>query len=113
VSTRPLPGHTTNAAHTEHGLNGLQLRNPWAAGEENPWASADWNASWKRGVVTQAQWQSLCQRLSEAAKSWQLAVSQRTDWNEMAAAGALASAAHTAYHLGAIRQIIAASGPKS
>jgi hypothetical protein len=28
----------------------------------------------------------------------------------MAAAGALSSAAHTAYHLGAIRQILAAMG---
>ncbi len=113
VSTRPMLGKTTIAAHVDHVLYGLELLNRWAAGEENPWASADWNASWQRGVVTEQEWQSLCQRLSEAAKSWQLAVSQRTDWNEMAAAGALASAAHTAYHLGAIRQIIAASGPKS
>lgn len=33
-----------------------------------------------------------------------------TDWEDITAAGSLSSAAHTAYHLGAIRQIFAALG---
>jgi hypothetical protein len=47
-------------------------------------------------------------RLRSAAHQWQQAVPQRAEWDEVSAAGALASAAHTAYHLGAIRQILAA-----
>ena len=36
------------------------------------------------------------------------AAATRATWDDLSAAGALASAAHTAYHLGAIRQILAA-----
>ena len=37
-------------------------------------------------------------------------IAAHTDWNDITAPGALSSAAHTAYHLGAIRQILAAQG---
>jgi hypothetical protein len=89
-------------------LYGFTLMNRWAAGEENPWADADWNASWQRTTVSDEQWQSLRDRLREATASWRNVVQNRTDWNDITAAGALSSAAHTAYHLGAIRQILAA-----
>lgn len=108
ASSRPMPGQTTIAAHTDHVLYGLSLLNRWAAGEENPWASADWEASWRRGTVTAEQWQSLRDKLRSAAADWKRHVSERTAWEDLTACGALASAAHTAYHLGAIRQILAA-----
>jgi hypothetical protein len=107
ASKRPMAGRTTIAAHADHVHYGLTLLNRWAAGEENPWASADWNASWQHTVVTDDQWQSLRDNLRQQAEAWRTAVTQRTDWDDVAAAGALASAAHTAYHLGAIRQILA------
>ncbi len=108
ASTRPMPGQTTIAAHVDHVLYGLSLLNRWAQGEPNPWATADWNASWKRTTVDPPAWTNLCSRLRTAAADWQAAVASRTDWSDLTAAGALASAAHTAYHLGAIRQILAA-----
>jgi hypothetical protein len=80
------------------------------AGEPNPWAGADWNASWQRTTVTQEEWESLCQSLREAAHQWQESVVKHQEWNDLTASGALASVAHTAYHLGAIRQILAATG---
>jgi hypothetical protein len=104
-----MPGKTTIAAHIDHVLYGLTLLNRWAAGEANPWADADWDASWKRTRVTEEQWRTLRDTLRSAVKLWQQEVGQRTDWDLRAASGALASAAHTAYHLGAIRQIVAAS----
>jgi hypothetical protein len=107
VSSRPIPGKTTVAAHVDHVHYGLSLLNRWAAGEENPWKDADWSASWKRTVVSEEEWKALCQRLREAAANWKEAVENRGEWNELTATGALASAAHTAYHLGAIRQILA------
>jgi len=109
ASARPMPGKTTIAAHADHVHYGLSLLNRWAAGEANPWATADWNASWKRTAVTEAEWKALCQRLRDAATTWQTALIKRTEWDDLSAAGALASAAHTAYHLGAIRQILAAA----
>jgi hypothetical protein len=108
ASARPMPGKTTIAAHVDHVHYGLALLNRWAAGEENPWADADWNASWQRSRVTEEEWRSLRARLRDECEKWQKAVAARSDWDDIAAAGALASAAHTAYHLGAIRQILAA-----
>ena len=109
ASTRPMPGRTTIAAHVEHVLYGLQLLIRWAQGEENPWADADWEASWQRNSLTQEQWDRTRAALREASATWQKAVAARTVWDEISAAGAMASAAHTAYHLGAIRQILAAA----
>jgi hypothetical protein len=110
ASSRPMPGQTTIAAHADHVLFGLTLLNRWAAGEENPWAGADWNASWQRTRVDQRQWQDVRDALRREAEAWQRHVAARTDWSDIAAAGAISSCAHTAYHLGAIRQLIAAQG---
>src|SRR3954469_19177002 len=103
ASARPMPGKTTIAAHVDHVVYGLSLLNRWSAGEANPWADADWNASWQRGVVTADQWRKLRDSLRQQALMWQTVVAARADWDDIAAAGALASVAHTAYHLGAIR----------
>jgi hypothetical protein len=103
-----MPGKTTIAAHVDHVLYGLDLINRWAAGEPNPWADADWEASWRRTTVDDAQWRALRDRLRAAVQTWQRAVAARTDWDEISAAGAISTVAHTAYHLGAIRQILAA-----
>lgn len=110
ASLRPMPGKTTIAAHVDHVHYGLSLLNRWAAGEENPFATADWEASWKRGQVDQAAWDSLRNKLAHEAAAWQKHAAARTEWDDISAAGALGSAAHTAYHLGAIRQILAAVG---
>jgi hypothetical protein len=108
ASARPMPGKTTIAAHADHVEYGLSLLNRWSAGEENPWADADWNASWQRPTVDDASWAALRRRLRDSAEQWRKNVDGRMEWNDMAAAGSLASAAHAAYHLGAIRQILAA-----
>lgn len=110
ASKRPMAGRTTIAAHVDHVLFGLDLLNRWAGGEENPWATADWSASWKRGQVDEAAWRDLLGRFRSAVETWQKHVKARTDWDDIAAAGGLASLAHSAYHLGAIRQLIAAAG---
>jgi hypothetical protein len=109
ASNRPMPGKTTIAAHVDHVCYGLELLNRWIAGEENPWASADWTASWKRGVVNEQQWRALRDKLRDQSAKWSRAVSARSEWDDVSAAGAISSVAHTAYHLGAIRQILAAA----
>jgi hypothetical protein len=110
ASARPMPGKTTIAAHVDHVHYGLTLLNRWAQGATNPWADADWDASWQRGQVNDEEWAELRAKLREASAAWQQAVRARNEWDPISAAGALASAAHTAYHLGAIRQILAAGG---
>jgi hypothetical protein len=108
ASTRSMPGKTTIASHADHVHFGLTLLNRWAAGEPNPFAGADWNASWQRTSVSEEQWRSLVAKLRAEYEKWRNAVTSRTAWEDISAAGSLASAAHTAYHLGAIRQLLAA-----
>jgi len=108
ASKRPMPGKTTIAAHVDHLHFGLSILNRWAAGDANAWAGADWNASWQRGTVTEDQWRTLRAGLRSEAEKWRKVVTTRTTWDDLAAAAALSTAAHTAYHLGAIRQILAA-----
>jgi hypothetical protein len=108
ASKRPMPGKTTIAAHVDHVHYGLTLMNRWAAGEPNPFAGADWEASWKRTTVTDDGWRTLRENLRRESQKWRAVVDTRTEWDDMSAPGALSSAAHTAYHLGAIRQILAA-----
>lgn len=110
ASSRPMPGQTTIAAHVDHVHYGFTLLNRWLDGEPNPWADADWTASWQRTTVDEAQWQQLRDKLKAATDKWRAALDKRTHWEPIEASGALASAAHTAYHLGAIRQIMAALG---
>ena len=109
ASEQPIPGKPSIASHVDHVHYGLSLLTRWLAGEENPWADADWNASWRRNAVTDDQWGILRQNLREKADTWQNAVSRRTEWDDLNAAGALSTIAHTAYHLGSIRQILAAA----
>jgi hypothetical protein len=109
ASARPMPGKTTIAMHVDHILLGLTMLNRWVGGEASPWADADWNASWQRTAIADSEWQSLKRNLRQAVATWRNHVASRTEWDDVAASAALSSAAHTAYHLGAIRQILAAS----
>jgi hypothetical protein len=108
ASQQAIPGRPSIAAHVDHVHFGLSLLTRWLSGEENPWADADWNASWKRTIVTEEQWRTLRNDLRTKAETWQKAVAVRADWDDIQAAGALSTIAHTAYHLGAIRQVLGA-----
>src|SRR5437763_11806808 len=59
ASKRSAMGKSTIAAHVDHLHFGLALLNRWIAGEPNPFAGADYNASWQRTTVTEEQWRAL------------------------------------------------------
>jgi len=111
ASRRPIAGKPTIASHVDHLHFGLSILTRWLSGEENPWADADWNGSWQRHTVSEAQWRTLRDGLREKADTWRKPAAARTEWDDLTAAGALSTIAHTAYHLGAIRQILAAATP--
>jgi hypothetical protein len=111
ASTQPAPGRSTIAAHVDHLHLGLAMLNRWAAGESNPWAGTDPNASWRRATVTDDQWRGLRDGLRHEAIEWRKVVATRTEWDDVGAAAALSTAAHTAYHFGAIRQLLAGLMP--
>jgi len=99
------------AAHIEHLRYGLSLMNRWAAGE-NPFADADWSASWKKQRVTDAEWTTLRAALHDESRRWRDALRQPREIGDGDFKAMAGSIAHLAYHLGAIRQIDTATrGP--
>jgi hypothetical protein len=105
ASTIPASGGASIAAHVDHVLYGLSLLNRWIGGEPNPWAEADWTASWKRQTVSDDEWRALRSELETHARAWQKGLAQADDLEGIELNGAISSIAHLAYHLGAIRQI--------
>jgi hypothetical protein len=74
-----------------------------AAGE---WIPVDWDSSWRVGEVDDAEWQSLIDRLRATYEGLQGFIRTNEMWNEQFIAGAFGIVAHTAFHLGEIRQAL-------
>lgn len=107
-------GRSSIASHVDHLRYGLELLNRWAGGENNPFADADYSASWDRQSVSDAQWRALRSALAREAHAWAIAVAQPHHLDDVELTGMLASAVHLGYHLGAIRQVDAAArGPSA
>jgi len=105
-------GGATVAAHTAHLSYGLSLLNRWADGE-NPFNDTDWGAAWRIGAVDEDGWASLRSELREQTGRWGGVLRQARDVERIELNGMIASIAHIAYHLGAIRQIQPATrGPR-
>src|SRR3954451_14777307 len=83
ASAPPIAGGATIAAHVDHVRYGLSLMNRWALGESNPWATADWKASWNRSVVDDQQWATLRRSLATEARRWLEALRAPRDYSEM------------------------------
>jgi len=98
-------GGASIAAHVDHLCYGLELLNRWNAGDPDPFADADYRASWNRITVSDPEWTALRQRLADQTHRWTGALASARELDEVALNGVVASAAHLAYHLGAIRQI--------
>jgi hypothetical protein len=105
ASTVPPTGGASIAAHVDHVRYGLSLLNRWTRGEKNPWASADWSASWKRTAVTDREWADLRRSLESEAHAWRDGLRVPRKYSAFELNGVISSVAHLAYHLGAIRQI--------
>lgn len=99
-----VSGGGSVAAHTDHLRYGLSLMNRWAAGED-PYRNADWGMSWQLSTVSDDQWRSLRAALAGEARRWYATLGTTRDVDESELSFMIASVAHLAYHLGAIRQI--------
>lgn len=113
-ASRGRDGGAPIAAHVDHLRYGLSLMNRWAAGEENPFAEADWTAAWTRTAVSDAEWTNLRQGLRAEVERWLTALHEPRHVTGMALDGVMGSVVHLAYHFGAIRQIApGARGPRA
>jgi len=110
---RSLEGGATLAAHTQHVSYGLSLMNRWALEGVDPFADATWDVAWKTSGVDEPQWKEIRDSLRDEAHRWLTALGSSREVSDIELTGMIASIAHLAYHLGAIRQIMkAARGPQ-
>jgi hypothetical protein len=112
-ASRSTNGGATVAAHAQHVRYGLSLMNRWAKEGGNPFADAKWDEAWKIATVSAAEWEAIRDGLREEATDWLMVLKTPREVAEVELTGLIASVAHFAYHLGAIRQINKdARGPK-
>ena len=95
------PGGTTIAGHVHHLSSSVALSTKGLRGEPT---SRDRSRSWTVSVVDDAAWAALRTRLREEYDRLVVAVEMHARWDEDALGVAIGALAHTAYHLGAIRQ---------
>jgi hypothetical protein len=112
-ASRSVNAGATIAAHAQHLRYGLSLMNRWATQGGNPFADARWDEAWKVSSVDQSEWQEIRDGLRAESQHWLEILKSGKAVNDIELAGMIASIAHLAYHLGAIRQINKdARGPK-
>ena len=104
-ASRSVNGGATIAAHAQHVRYGLSLMNRWAREGGDPFADAKWDEAWKMSGVDEPAWQQIRNGLREEAHRWLKALSTPREVQKVELTGMIASIAHLAYHLGAIRQI--------
>ena len=103
----------TIAAHARHVSYGLSLMNRWAREGGNPFADAKWDEAWKTTRVDNREWEVIRHDLETETRAWSNALDEDREVSVAEMKGLIASIAHLAYHLGAIRQIDKdARGPK-
>jgi hypothetical protein len=95
------PGRTTIAGHVHHMTSSVALSTRSLRGEPT---SRDRSHTWTVSAVDAAAWAALRARLRDEYERLLVAVEMHARWDEDALGVAIGALAHTAYHLGAIRQ---------
>ena len=112
-ASRSTNDGATIAAHVQHERYGLSLMNRWATEGGNPFADAKWDEAWKTREVDARTWDEIRNGFAGEARRWLEALRAPREVSETELNGLVASIAHLAYHIGAIRQIDKqARGPK-
>lgn len=113
ASRAPTAGGATIAAHIEHVRWFVALLNAYARGERPP---IDWGSSWSVREVDADGWPELLAALEREARELQDHLDAGIDLDDaQRVMTILATVAHVAYHVGAVRQmakaVTAGSGP--
>ncbi len=112
ASARPN-GRSSVVAHVRHLVYGFELLNREAAGEDVS-GSVDWTEAWRHQQVNDDEWRELVATLDRQTTRWFDVLKTKRDWTDTTLTDAIGSIAHLAYHLGAIRQLVAAAaGPSA
>jgi hypothetical protein len=97
---------TTIAAQTEHAKFYLDRLCEFLNGRTT---SVNWEDSWLIETVTDDEWAALRTTVRKSYEDVLRCLAEISDWNERQAGMAVGMVAHTAYHLGAVRQIAKAA----
>ncbi len=109
TASKPLTPHGTSiAGHVEHMRWYFEITEGYINGKE--YEGFDWKETWQVVAVDEAQWTALVESLRSGAARMLEMMRGFDDWDEPKIGGMLAVLAHTAYHLGAIRQMARAVG---
>jgi hypothetical protein len=112
-ASHSVAGGASLAAHATHVSYGLGLMNRWARAGGNPFADARWEEAWKIHAVDAQQWDEIRHGLRIEAGNWLETLRAPREATSVELQGMIASVAHLAYHMGAMRQISTAlRGPK-
>jgi hypothetical protein len=112
-ASRSIHGGATIAAHAQHVRYGLSLMNRWATEGGDPFSDAKWDEAWKTSHVDDDEWAEIRDGLRDETQRWLQALGAPREVSTLELNGIVASIAHLAYHLGAIRQIAdGARGPR-
>lgn len=101
---------TTIAAQTEHAKFYLDRLCEFMAGRTD---KVNWEDSWLIETVNDEEWEALRSTLRQTYEKTLMCFAKIENWPERRVGEAIAMVAHTAYHLGAIRQIAKAVGPET
>lgn len=95
-------GSTTIAAHTEHARFYIELLDNYL---NKNMRVVNFNQSWRVKSVNEDEWDDLRENLSNIYRKTAETFEKNDEWNLDTITVAMGIIAHTAYHLGAIRQI--------
>ena len=93
---------TTIAGQTEHAKFYLDRLCEYINGRTE---EVNWDASWLIETVNEAEWNALRDTVRRSYENTLRCLAEVQDWSEVRIGMAIGMVAHTAYHLGAIRQI--------
>jgi hypothetical protein len=96
-------GSSTIAAHSEHAKFYLDRLCEFMKGRNE---KVNWEDSWLIETVNETEWKYLRVAVRKSYENTLLTFAEIEDWNEETVGEAIGIVAHTAYHLGAIRQMM-------
>ncbi len=94
---------STIAAQTDHLRYYLEVLNNFLSGIVK---TADWSRSWAINEVSDVEWNNSKKELRKTYNTVVKTFEKIDDWDQDRISEAMAIVVHTAYHLGAMRQII-------
>jgi hypothetical protein len=105
ASRAPVPGVPTVAAHCAHISYYVRVVHNFIVGQAQ---EVDWPSSWRVQHVGPGEWEALKGELRRGYETLKPALESVQTWGEGPMVDSMAIVAHTAYHLGALRQVVRA-----